>query len=1064
MKGLAKVCDSSPHSRRDRRRSWLSGTAIPARPALTRRQIAKALAGAFVVGASQFATRRVRAFLAGGRGGGAGASAPATAMTMTFVNSGASRQPAGVPTQTFGQPFKDGDIPVGSVPAFIVNGVRQPYSVGLQSYWPSGCLKFAAFMLLPTFSLNPGASQRVMITAFRGSWPASSGRTLTDIYNQQLAVNAPPYPSPYNGRSSATLGAWLTDDANNYKQVKWLDGAAGTGWRISTHMAQSRGASKDGMLVVDHYVIALNNASGGLGGFRWMGAIRQPFYNLAGAGSAYPASRFVFFKPPSATDPVSGVNWQTVGPGGGAITTPLPWPFTPRTFTCSGAGQTLATTAPNNYVQGLPVVISGSSLPPASNSPFANSGAVADGGFAFFGQSSNSNTEFSLAFASTTQPYWHTFSGAGSGVVTPVPGLWTSNRLMFANKDAKYNFFQGTGSIAAETALRAQINQAYWQSTRLFVPFNLSLRGSSTGPGGAISDTTWPYDWDPYTNGTYNWYQPGTGSHYDLGVPGNEGCIDFYNQSVLSEKLVRICSLSAARQIWDLKDAQTGSFDTYIRIDNPANSYTGLAPSVANANVAWGGVSGGGAGGFTSAPPLGAGAIGYATSIAEHEPTYAFWGYVRTGELQYLDFLVGNGIGQILTEGPFGRNAAPTNSTPINGVGVYGSDTAYGLFTFANMEYRSLGWGHRDLQIAALLYPWNPTQPTALDFDGTQTGKYLNDLADVNADFLWDQFTADAKGAGGFSGPGSAVYGAEAAYVQQRGLWNPYLNAPGQGYSSNNPEWELAYVAWSQCLAYLRGNVKAKQWLQNVAVKRWQYIGDHYKFNSANGFYHLYHHGQTIVYFSSDAKTVLRMIGNDFEWRITNEIFYSGHINWKPNYSGSTYLGPAFTIAYPNNSSVPRNGDMHFADAGWFNAPGSFPSAWKMNATYKAMNTSNPSKEIWRFDVEDPNRPGKALVITDGPATAGPGGMTEDALLGKPPLLFWAAYDEYARIIYTTACWMGALGIPGCGTIVNRNSILGDSLNRIMNTPGYGSLWTNVAPNNPHLPVDARYCMQPSFA
>ena len=61
---------------------------------------------------------------------------------------------AGMPTQTFGQAFHDGDIPVGSVPTLTIAGVSQPFSAGIQAYCPSGCLSFCVLMVNPTVSGN----------------------------------------------------------------------------------------------------------------------------------------------------------------------------------------------------------------------------------------------------------------------------------------------------------------------------------------------------------------------------------------------------------------------------------------------------------------------------------------------------------------------------------------------------------------------------------------------------------------------------------------------------------------------------------------------------------------------------------------------------------------------------------------------------------------------------------------------------------------------------------------------------------------------------------------------
>ena len=122
----------------------------------TRRQIAKALASAAILGGAQFSAHCAKAF--GIFRVDVDPPAGSILSTLTLVNSGTATQAAGVPTQTFGWVFKDGDIAPGTAPKFSASGVSQRFSAGLQSYWPSGCLKFAAFMLLPTFSLRGGAA------------------------------------------------------------------------------------------------------------------------------------------------------------------------------------------------------------------------------------------------------------------------------------------------------------------------------------------------------------------------------------------------------------------------------------------------------------------------------------------------------------------------------------------------------------------------------------------------------------------------------------------------------------------------------------------------------------------------------------------------------------------------------------------------------------------------------------------------------------------------------------------------------------------------------------------
>src|SRR5436190_2772485 len=83
--------------------------------------------------------------------------------TLDLVNDYSTLQVAGVPTPTFGWVFKQGDIPAGTAPKFLVGGATQTFSAGLQRYWPDGSLMRATFMLLPTLSVQSGATQHISV-------------------------------------------------------------------------------------------------------------------------------------------------------------------------------------------------------------------------------------------------------------------------------------------------------------------------------------------------------------------------------------------------------------------------------------------------------------------------------------------------------------------------------------------------------------------------------------------------------------------------------------------------------------------------------------------------------------------------------------------------------------------------------------------------------------------------------------------------------------------------------------------------------------------------------------
>ena len=251
--------------------------------------------------------------------------------TMTIVQDGTIA--GGVPTNTFGWCFRPGDIPAGHRPLFQVSGVTWGYSAGLQTYWPDGSLKWASFSLMVPAS-PPSFPATVNISdAGAGSWPAASGRTLTEVYNQHIIINAvTPSPAIPGNTRTVDLFAAFVNDGNNYRATKYMDGAAGACWKISVKFATSVGGSADPLLTGDAYVFALNDASGGLGGFRWLGNIRSPLRSdQVGHGGEW-----VAFQPPSSGSPSTGLNWS-INPSGTPIYTPAQHPFNTVNFSNGGS-------------------------------------------------------------------------------------------------------------------------------------------------------------------------------------------------------------------------------------------------------------------------------------------------------------------------------------------------------------------------------------------------------------------------------------------------------------------------------------------------------------------------------------------------------------------------------------------------------------------------------------------------------------------------------------------------------------------------------------------------------
>jgi hypothetical protein len=893
--------------------------------------------------------------------------------TRNFVNDGMRTQPAGVPTKSFGMLFKDGHVCNGGAPKFLDGHTPQPFSASPQNarvYYPDGCLMFSAFVLRPTFSVPAGGSHAVAITG-GGTWPAPSSRSLAEAYAQRLVVTAPPVPIP-GANPTVTESAHLTGDSNNYRQSVWLDGDAGKAIKVSVMMAPSQGAPPEGQLRFDFYIFLLNDASGNLGGVRWLGQMRQPAYN-----NDTPAKGFRFFAPPDQTNPANGVNWQVVGPGGaGKVMTALIWPFRAEAFTTctnpSDGNLGGCSTAANKYWTGaggngnmLPVYVDGSGLP----------GGLSNDGVAFLLAFEGDQHNFNFHWSGTGTPDTRiNLTSAGSGTVHPIPGLYSFGKLTFADKDGEYLYFQGTGTIAADTTLRDQFYQPYLQSTRILPPIDLSLIGK-------VPDTAFAGDWNPYSIADFLQAQSGAGDHADIGLMPNNAFVDFFNQSKASRKVNMIGGLAAGLQTFDFTDKNT---DTIVNLSG--NSYTGMAASVAS-TVNWGGWDGGVPGGFTK-PPDGTGALGFNSSSKEHGPTYSFWPYLQTGRLEFLDSLIEVANGSLLFYYPYQRNT----TFPYQATGVL---TNYQGSAF---ELRTMGWDNRDMQLAALLCPRDPTNPASVSYDGTQTCKYLNDLADLSANYPVDQFAQ-----------GATVYGSAWSYVNARGLWAMW---DGSKFQRDGPEWEMAFLAQSEALAVARGNAKARQFLATVAT-RWTEIGKRF------GFYNLYHYYEQngIQVIPGVDHVTPSLIRDDDHWTISelNAWGPTASISWAP-------ISPAFTIKGTPLHYAVANGDIFNPyDAG--GGPGrDFPSALSVSGVYFARDFDGT-----HFNLAA-TRGGPAIRMNDSG-----GNFIFNYRPAKPPAKDWPAFDDdYVLIIRAAAAHANALGIAGF------TSILDDADYRLANTlPGY---------------------------
>lgn len=774
--------------------------------------------------------------------GGSGPVGGSNLATLTLVNTSASTQAANFITPVFGHGFKEGDIPAalvttgnltsgsaslsglastagiaagqpiimfgvpvgttvasvsgstvtmsanaaetvtgGSVifsgaPSFQISGVAQPYSWGCQSYWPDGSLKHASFMLRCGSSVAASGTLAVAVWS-GGTAPLAGARTTAEVYAQDLVVTAvgtgfggfeTTAGSGVGSGISGTWKAWLNGDANQPEAYVYLDGAAGKAWRFLSHFAQTQGGAAHGQLECYHYVVALTDSNGNLGGFRYLGRLCQPWYN-----STTPTTGQILA--------FNSVEWQTVGAGGsGTATVPLNWPYDAVSFTISSGNSCTAGSAPNWYMGQnggdnlVPVVLSGASLPTglsASQLYWAQQTGGSGTGVTLWLDSEGSGSPSATA--------------AGSGTMTPVPAVIPNMSLWTADISAKPVFFQGTGSLSADNTVRTQFDRTYLHATKLIVPFDLSLSGVTFG--GTISDISFTYNWAPYTCGVMGETHRGsTGSFVDLGPLQYTHAVAFYNQSAVDDQLVRAIAYAqehdgsmlfrdvTSRQFPNLGNTAYSS-SAPNEVPAPSSAQQGLQRENYNTGT------------FGYTAPLNGLSYQVGENNNSHKPCFAYYAALVFGDPQFIDLLYEGFISAILEVETGGGTRNPVAPLPVG----YGIVTAYN----GSAGVRSMAWGNRDIQYAALIGPEHHP-------DGSHEAQYVRDMADANANYPMSVLITTYT----------------SSYCVTNGLWQDLAGAE-QTMDFTGGGFMTQYFIFSMCIAAVRQGAggQAQAWLNSMA-------------------------------------------------------------------------------------------------------------------------------------------------------------------------------------------------------------------------------------------------------
>jgi hypothetical protein len=777
---------------------------------------------------------------------------------LTLVNTSGSGQAAGSVTPIFGWAFKKGDVPSGTAPQFLVGGVAQPYSWGCQSYYSDGSLCWASFMLRTTVSVAGGGSLAVAVWN-GGNAPAPSSRMLTEVYGQGIVVETTVIGK--TTLSSTTLGlsaawnAYLRSDGNNNAQYVYLDGAAGKVWRIETEFAQSAGGAAHGQLYCYHYVAALQDASGNLGGMRYLAKVAQPWYNVTSPAPAWYSYSAV------------AVAW-TGGPGGSHA---LVWPFVSPTFTgSSGNGNLTAGTALNWYVGAsdgancVPGYVKGKT---GTDTAVSTSQVY----FAFAGPAVGGSTTFTL-YESPSGGYQVTPNGTVSATFVPVPTVMCFGALFTATAAARWAFIQGTGSMGADATLRTQYDANYFHSTGMLPPpWDQTLAGTVAdyNAGWAASYPSWA----PTSSGPIKQAIGGTGGDYSIGPLTNYDAVHFFNQSVGGELVERSIAYASAFMMTCFKDRTTRQLANLS-----SAAYTGLPASstdlcfLPSNNNAWAGTE------FTNLGqiPSFETQFFFYESDTSHAPSFAYYATLVFGGPEFLDLLLERANAAALTYSAAWRN--PTIPLATYNV-VTSTDFGAGI--------RAMAWALRDRVYAANLAP-------ALHPDGSQLSQYVTDSANGDANYPISILNATYLN----------------SYCAANGLWqsiDTWGPGPQVGYSSGISFMSSLFSVAMCAAAYGR--------LRNAAALSWveAWVGWLSHVVTTFGGYHLYaeysHSFEPPRYNSGESATP---ISQDSHFAIP-AVGAAGGMTWRTTSPAFTITNVA---SWGTTSYTPAAGDLWMFDDG----------------------------------------------------------------------------------------------------------------------------------------------------
>lgn len=610
--------------------------------------------------------------------------------TITLHNTSGGTISAGAVTPFFGHPFKTSDIASGTYPQFrSPNGQNCDFSFWGRRSRDNGSWKWSGFAIRTKEDISAGDTQVISIYN-GGSAPSAPSVGISDISARDFKVTLTGLDN-LSGSWVSSLTQGITDN-DELLDISGLSNAGGNVlklFRVRQQFMQS--AANHGQLEAYHFAAVLQNASSGVGGFRWLPRVTQPWYDVDS-----PAKNKRDF---SWTLADGGTTVATMSPGSACQFT---WDSgsnflsSNNTLPTSVAGRLTTTgTLPTGLSTGTTYYIS-----PDPDSGVANR--------LYFCPTAVDALSFSNRISA---------SGAGSGThtFTPHTEIVQFASVFGAASDGKYQFIQGGGTFTADAPIHVEFDKAYWKATELLPTYMLSV----------APDPNPTQTYTPNTRAQLRADWNGTGPAEQIGPQPGWVARSFMSQTESDLRGVRVNGLCYGNVAFCFKSSATGTVPVVTATSG--TPFTGMG--TASATLRW---STANSNGFTA--PSGDTRGIYIAADGSHWASGVYYAYLATGEPQYFDMMVDTANYMVLC-----RYEAISTSTNVN-TGTPGprNNSTLGVYGFVQGEVgggdRDDGWSFREIGLCSGIRPDVTWEKAAL-------GSYLDTLVQRNLD-VFDAFNA----------------------------------------------------------------------------------------------------------------------------------------------------------------------------------------------------------------------------------------------------------------------------------------------------------------------------------